>query len=1011
MEVWPTNGAVMPFTVPTLGRANLFMQAEDWTGVTENGNTTPDWWFWKYFGTVALSDTNLDSQGNTLLYDYTNGLAPTTFQFTAIATANNYFNTAQVPAQLAVSGLPYWIAILVDDTNFADANWTAFTSSNITVNLGLTEGWHQVWIGLRGHADDPSAAVWQWKRLKLDLTPPLLVVTNPVVSMVSVPLLQVQGYCPEALASLSCDLSNSAGLAANQTALVLDQYYDTNTWAFTTNYFQVFDLYLTNGLNTITLYATDLAGNASTTSFTCLLTNDTDPPVISLGWPQNGQMLCGDSFTVDGWLDDPSASVQVSLVDSNGVASTFGGLVERDGRFWVENLPLAEGTNSLTLTATDVWGNSAATNLTVYQSDLVLGFSPIDPSQLFQPAISLTGTVSDPDCTIWVNGVPGVNNGDGTWQASGVPVNPGGTASFAVAAYPAGQDLQANAASVDKTNVDLPDRLYVASDTQSTLFTYDASDIYGSNDTVSQYAHGWTDGAGGEGGGAWQGAETFSGVTNSGSESLSFSWPASSWPNFVPGTQTMTFTGEPCTGLEMFCSLTDSALWPRIGQDNCEVSDFQSDDTPSSMMVQTYVRHTQTKMKLFTGGKAIPGSKSLFVISGGATELLDKYALPPYTVVGNNGMVYLFPCQPIPNQSVIMGEVGTLGSDGNLYVALPDRTTVGVTPMVPGKDFYFFNVTEQKCKPYVTANGVRLEPDNLADAAAFSVGQKIVLEACFDPTPAGIKKTDSVWSLPGEYRNARKYVFGMDYFIATCYPQYIWDVGQRPPGDTGTLCTTYLNIQRLLFKESTGAWWISEGIKKVGSLKTITFANGQEVTIPFFGQFYVNSPDVYIDGITPRYFTGGWWAGVFLGDLSPGVGGMIYDVNFISDFSGTGAITQLIQADYSPPGPSFSDFRLDGSELYSSGPIVPIFSPQVQKNFYFNDFPGNPLGSRLKATFQDYIRFMPDGDDNIFATIAIVTWNIWGEVTVDGTWAHQETPDPAGPTPSTDFPVWTNSYP
>ena len=54
-EVWPdTNQTVMPFTVPTLARQNLFLRAEDWTGVTENGNTTPDWWFWEYFGTVCV---------------------------------------------------------------------------------------------------------------------------------------------------------------------------------------------------------------------------------------------------------------------------------------------------------------------------------------------------------------------------------------------------------------------------------------------------------------------------------------------------------------------------------------------------------------------------------------------------------------------------------------------------------------------------------------------------------------------------------------------------------------------------------------------------------------------------------------------------------------------------------------------------------------------------------------------------------------------------------------------
>jgi hypothetical protein len=67
----------MPFTELTLDRPNLFLLAEDWTGVTENGNTVPDWWFWKYFGTTFLWDTNLDSAGQTLLHDYQYGLDPT----------------------------------------------------------------------------------------------------------------------------------------------------------------------------------------------------------------------------------------------------------------------------------------------------------------------------------------------------------------------------------------------------------------------------------------------------------------------------------------------------------------------------------------------------------------------------------------------------------------------------------------------------------------------------------------------------------------------------------------------------------------------------------------------------------------------------------------------------------------------------------------------------------------------------------------------------------------------
>jgi hypothetical protein len=77
-ELFPgINTNTLPFTVQESGRTNLFIWAQDWTGITENGNTTPDWWFWKYFGTVELSDTNLDAGGiHTLLYDYTNGIVP-----------------------------------------------------------------------------------------------------------------------------------------------------------------------------------------------------------------------------------------------------------------------------------------------------------------------------------------------------------------------------------------------------------------------------------------------------------------------------------------------------------------------------------------------------------------------------------------------------------------------------------------------------------------------------------------------------------------------------------------------------------------------------------------------------------------------------------------------------------------------------------------------------------------------------------------------------------------------
>ena len=56
-----------------------------------------------------------------------------------------------------------------------------------------------------------------------------------------------------------------------------------------------------------------------------------------------------------GQLDDACATMTVSGLTAEPVA----GLVERNGRFWVEGLPLLPGANGLTLTATDaaVQGN------------------------------------------------------------------------------------------------------------------------------------------------------------------------------------------------------------------------------------------------------------------------------------------------------------------------------------------------------------------------------------------------------------------------------------------------------------------------------------------------------------------------------------------------------------------------------------------------------------------------------------------------------------------------------
>jgi hypothetical protein len=449
MEVWPTNGTVIPtvtpFTVQNVNRQNFFLRAEDWTGVRENGNTTPDWWFWEYFGTVALSDTNLDSQGNTLLYDYQYGIDPNVISFT-LSYTNQYATVSGAPVQVNVTGgVPFFIAVLLDSTNFTGATWNAYTSSNIIINLGTIQGWHNAWVGLRGLPSN-ATQTWQWKHLNLTL-PPVLVITNPVTDVVNEPMIQIYGYCQDSLASISYDISNAVGVAVNQSSEITDRYYDTNVLGFTTNYFECLDVPLTNGLNVITIHATDLAGNITTTNFNFTLdySSKTNPPVEQITWPQGGTQIGGSNFTCRGWVDDPTVTVSTQLVYTNGNTNVFAGgvytnvvsgSVERNGNFWLENLPINAGTNAFTITVTDAVGNTSVTNISVVQSALVLTINSVgDSSQLWQPTVNLTGTISDPTYAVWVNGVKGHNNGNGTWSANNVPVNNGGTASFMATAY------------------------------------------------------------------------------------------------------------------------------------------------------------------------------------------------------------------------------------------------------------------------------------------------------------------------------------------------------------------------------------------------------------------------------------------------------------------------------------------------------------------------------------------------------------------------------------------------
>ena len=233
-------------------------------------------------------------------------------------------------------------------------------------------------------------------------------------------MIQLTGYSPENLSRISYDLTNASGAFNNQQVLVKDQFYDTGTAEFTTNYFQAFDMPLTNGLNVITLHAADLAGNMTTISTNIYCTTNANLPVVTLLWPQDGMQISGNSFTIQGQVSDPTATVTLTSVDANGNTSNFNGRTGRDGIFWIENVPLNAGTTSLALTLNNAAGGTT-TNFSLVQSGVGLTVNAVQAGDTTAEV-----TIDTDGYTVWVNGVPATDNGDGTWTASITPIGIGG---------------------------------------------------------------------------------------------------------------------------------------------------------------------------------------------------------------------------------------------------------------------------------------------------------------------------------------------------------------------------------------------------------------------------------------------------------------------------------------------------------------------------------------------------------------------------------------------------------
>ena len=924
---------------------------------------------------------------------------------------NDPVNTNIISA-VVESGPAATTAILVDSTNFAGATWIPFTSMPL-VDIGTNEGMHEVWFGFKG---TNGIIYWTSDTVTLDKTPPSVSITNPVFTTTSRPIIQVQGYSTEPLSSIYFDVTNAAGNFTNQQGFVTAQSFDTNTFASTTNWFQCFDVELTNGINTITVHAADLAGNITTTNVIVTLdfTGDTNPPVITVTWPQDGAQISGTNFTLRGVLDDETAQITAQMVDTNGVTNIVSGVVERNGAFWLEDLPLNPGTNIVTVTATDAAGNISVTNLILFQSDVALTIDLIPDDQLNLPTTTATGIVSDPSYDVWVNGVQATVDGSGNWTANNVPIYGNGTATFDAIAYPPGQSLNLRA----KMNANSDE-----SPAQTSQVREQPAMIY-----ISEYHDNWNEDEGNYG--HWTNAKeynalidnnghfSFNGVATSngdGEPAIEWWWKITyNWSDTDPGgtsTETEdeegdieTASGPGTNPLHGYFYIPDgnslpSSSWPGISHYYASIY-YEWNEWYGT---HKYSRNSGTVLKLRTGGKSGISRENLFTISAGATE----YGKPD-TIDWGNGPDDWFgtPATGIdPTRIHVLGK--NVGKDGNLFIVLPDNATLNLGAVAPGKH-YSLGVGATKHKMFIQANGSMLRPDRVVPTANYAIGEKINLSPVFIPPLPEQPQEGAKWTMTGQYINAFK-VWILD---SNNHPTPLDN--SEDSYDSAYGLTDFRVDTARLQQVNTFAWWQTGSTTDYES-KTInlgmylTFANGQQVVITSKGLLGMHQPTV-------SWNANGYGAGIVAGEKVSGYGAAgLYKVGLLDDEGGMGigmsadsqslvpgrfGIIQLIKRNCSVPLGSWSDWELDGSMPYDNGnhhANVPYNSSGSAKAS-LDDAPSvtGIGGAWSQDQFKDYFMFRANTSGSIWATLGTTDWNWFGSIVwctscQDG-WVWTETP-------------------
>jgi hypothetical protein len=103
-------------------------------------------------------------------------------------------------------------------------------------------------------------------------------------------------------------------------------------------------------------------GAESVESAVVTITLDQDPPKITIGSPRDGATINDSNVVITGTTQAGTSLIAQNAANGTSVTGTAG----TDGKFSL-SLPIAQGSNAVTIRATDPAGNESATTLTVKQ--------------------------------------------------------------------------------------------------------------------------------------------------------------------------------------------------------------------------------------------------------------------------------------------------------------------------------------------------------------------------------------------------------------------------------------------------------------------------------------------------------------------------------------------------------------------------------------------------------------------------------------------------------------------